>query len=65
MRVSLLLILLPFVAWAQEQTAVLLEGRPVVEVIEELRGEGLNVAYSTNLVTADLVVQAEPAPGKP
>jgi hypothetical protein len=58
-------LLLPLAAWAQEDAARPYKGRPVVEVIEELRGDGLNLAYSTNLVPADLVVSEEPSPGEP
>jgi outer membrane receptor protein involved in Fe transport len=58
-------LLLPLAAWAQEEPTQPLAGRPVVEVIEEFRQQGLNLAYSTNLVTEDLVVDTEPAPGEP
>lgn len=40
-------------------------GRPVAEVLEALREDGLNFAYSTNLVTPDLRVESEPSPGEP
>ncbi len=36
-------------------------GRTVVEVIDEFRAAGKPFAYSTNLVTADLLVLAEPS----
>ena len=65
MRILLLILLLPLAAWAQEEPTQPLAGRPVVEVIEEFRQQGLNLAYSTNLVTEDLVVDTEPAPGEP
>ena len=37
------------------------EGRTVIAVIEEFRSQGWSFAYSTNLVTDDLVVLAEPS----
>jgi len=37
----------------------------VAEVIDEFRDEGVNIAYSTNLVTDDLIVLSEPVPGGP
>ncbi|MDH5622749.1 MAG: Plug domain-containing protein, partial [Gammaproteobacteria bacterium] len=39
------------------------KGRSVAEVIDEFRDDGVPFAYSTNLVTADLIVQREPSPG--
>ncbi len=39
------------------------KGRSVAEVIDEFRDDGVPFAYSTNLVTADLVVQSEPSQG--
>jgi hypothetical protein len=57
--------LFPLVAWAQDDVARPFAGRPIVEVIEEFRNDGLNLAYSTNLVTSDLVVESEPSPGEP
>ncbi|MEL7187451.1 MAG: TonB-dependent receptor [Pseudomonadota bacterium] len=38
-------------------------GRPVGDVIDGFRAEGYPFAYSTTLVTPELVVQAEPTPG--
>jgi outer membrane cobalamin receptor len=35
-------------------------GRPLVEVLEEMRADGLNLIYSNDLVTDDLLVLAEP-----
>ena len=52
-------------AWAQDDPARALAGRPVVEIIEEFRQDGLNIAYSTNLVAPELVIQQEPSPGEP
>ena len=40
-------------------------GRTVADVIEEFQDDGYPFAYSTNLVSADLVVQKEPSPGTP
>jgi outer membrane receptor protein involved in Fe transport len=53
------------VAWAQDESARPFAGSPIVEIIEEFREDGLNLAYSTNLVTPDLVIQSEPSPGEP
>jgi len=55
-----LLLLLPVAGQAVEGDAVPYMGRPVAEVIDEFRDAGLPFAYSTNLVSADLVVEAEP-----
>ena len=65
LRILLLILLLPIAAWAQDDPARLFAGRPVAEVIDEFRQHGQNFAYSTNLVTTDLVVQSEPSPGDP
>lgn len=40
-------------------------GRPVASVIDEFRDAGIEIAYSTNLVTDDLYVAFEPEPGTP
>jgi outer membrane receptor protein involved in Fe transport len=40
-------------------------GRPLVEVIDEFRENGVDIAYSTSLVTDDLHVAFEPEPGTP
>ena len=55
------LVLVPLVAPGDEGPPYL--GRPVVAVIEEFREAGEPFAYSTNLVTEDLVVTVEPQPG--
>ena len=65
MRILLAILLLPLAAWAQDELARPLEGRPVVEVIDEFRQGGLNLAYSTNLVSADLLIEGEPSRGDP
>ena len=38
-------------------------GRPLAQVIDELRDAGVEIAYSTNVVTEDLRVAFEPEPG--
>ena len=40
-------------------------GRPLAEVIDEFRESGIELAYSTNVVTDDLHVAFEPEPGTP
>jgi len=40
-------------------------GRQVASVIDEFRAEGVDFAYSTNVVTDDLHVAFEPEPGTP
>src|SRR5262245_9053646 len=40
-------------------------GQPLVEVIEELRGHGLKILYSSAVVTSDLLVAAEPRARSP
>ena len=40
-------------------------GRPLVEVIDEFRQDGVEIVYSTSLVTDDLHVASEPEPGTP
>jgi outer membrane cobalamin receptor len=40
-------------------------GRPLIDVLEELRGGGLALLYSSQIVTRDLRVQNEPPPGPP
>lgn len=61
----LFLLFLPLALPAQEDTAQQYAGRPVAEILDALRDEGTNFAYSTNLVTSDLVVVAEPELGDP
>ena len=41
------------------------KGKPVHEVLEGLRENGLNLVYSTNLVSPQLVVTTEPSQGAP
>ncbi len=42
-----------------------LKGRPVLEVLDELRAGGLALVYSTNLVTPELEILEEPAGAGP
>lgn len=65
MRILLTLLLLPLAAWAQDPPARPLDGRPVIEVVDEFRQSGLNLAYSTNLVPETLRIESEPSPGEP
>lgn len=51
-------------AWAQDDVAVHYAGRPVAEVLEILREEGSNFAYSSKLVTPELLVLSEPESGE-
>jgi len=55
----LLLLLASATVWAAEAAAAPHEGRKVAAVIDEFREDGFPFAYSTNLVSADLVVQAD------
>lgn len=60
MRILLVgLLLLSAVAQAVESDAASYKGRPVAEVIDEFRDAGHPFAYSTNLVSADLLVTVE------
>ena len=63
--IALALLLLSVVAAAADGPAVPYVGRSVAEVIDEFRDGGMEFAYSTNLVTSDLVVQAEPSAIEP
>jgi len=49
---------------ADGQTAAY-AGRLIASVIDEFRAAGVELAYSTNVVTDDLYVAFEPEPGKP
>ena len=67
MRSLLILILLtvcalPVVGQMQREG---FEGRTVVSVIEDFRSQGWSFAYSTNLVSDDLLVIAEPEDSEP
>lgn len=63
MHKTLLLLLLPVVVMAAGAEDGQYAGRPVAAVIDEFRAAGEPFAYSTNLVTDDLIVTAEPEPG--
>lgn len=52
-------------AWSADGPSVPYVGRTVADVIEEFQDDGYPFAYSTILVSADLVVQEEPSPGTP
>ena len=65
MRLLLCIVFLPILAWSQEDLAVHYAGRSVAEVLETFREDGINFAYSTNLVTPGLLVESEPVPGEP
>ena len=66
MRILLVALLLLSVAIdAAEDDAALYKGRPVAEVIDELRDAGHPFAYSTNLVSADLLVTVESDASEP
>lgn len=45
--------------------AAVYRGRRLVEILEELRGRGLVLLYSSAVVRDDLVVESEPSPGDP
>jgi len=65
-RILLLMILLvSSVALADDGQAVPYVGRTVANVIDGFRDQGHRFAYSTNLVTDELRVLAEPTPGTP
>ena len=53
------------VAAAGQESPVAYAGRPVVSVLEEFRKDGLEIAYSTNVVSDQLYVAFEPEPGEP
>jgi outer membrane receptor protein involved in Fe transport len=57
--------LLPAAGLAAEGDVVLFTGRPVADVIDEYREAGIPFAYSTNLVSADLMVTVEPEATEP
>lgn len=58
-----MLLLLPVPSWAADGPAAPFVGRRVADVIDEYQGFGLPFAYSTNLVSSDLLVETEPVPG--
>lgn len=60
-----MMLLLPVACAAGDDTPVTYAGRQVASVLEEFRVAGLDIAYSTNVVTNDLYVAFEPEPGGP
>ena len=60
-----LVLLLPVAGWAADGDAAPYTGRAVSVVIDEFRAEGHPFAYSTNLVSEDLRVTAEPDATEP
>jgi len=58
-------LLLTSTALADDGQGTLYAGRQVSSVIDEFRKAGVDFAYSTNVVTNDLHVAFEPAPGTP
>ena len=59
------MLLLPAAGAVGEEPRASYAGRPVVSVLEELRTTGIEIAYSTNVVSNDLYVAIEPEPGSP
>ena len=59
------MLLVSTVTSADEGRAVSYAGRQVSSVIDQFRDAGIDIAYSTNLVTDDLYVAFEPEPGTP
>ncbi len=57
---TILILLLPVAGLAAEGDTAPYTGRYVADVIDEFREAGQPFAYSTNLVSADLIVLAEP-----
>ncbi len=55
----------PLTAAADDGQVLPYAGRQVASVIDEFRAEGVEFAYSTNVVTDDLHVAFEPEPGTP
>ncbi|MDH3304377.1 MAG: TonB-dependent receptor [Gammaproteobacteria bacterium] len=61
----LLVLLMASAVFADDSRAVPYVGRTVANVIDGFRDQGHPFAYSTNLVSDELRVVAEPAPGTP
>jgi hypothetical protein len=57
---TILILLLPMAGLAADGDTAPYTGRHVADVIDEFREAGQPFAYSTNLVSADLIVLAEP-----
>jgi outer membrane receptor protein involved in Fe transport len=64
-RLLVMICLLPAAGLAADGDATPLTGRPVAAIIDEYREEGVPFAYSTNLVSADLLVTSEPVATDP
>jgi len=60
-----MMLVLPVAAGAAGDDGVPFAGRSVAEIIDEYRDAGHPFAYSTNLVTADLIVTVEPDSSDP
>ena len=63
--ILLAVLLLSSVALADDGQGSPYAGRSLIEVIDEFRADGVDLAYSTNVVTEDLHVAFEPEPGPP
>ena len=61
----MIVLLLPVAGWAADGDAVPYTGRPVSAVIDEFRADGHPFAYSTNLVSENLLVTQEPDASEP
>ncbi len=63
--ILIVMLLLPAAPAAGQEPSLAYAGRQVVSVLEEFRAAGLEIAYSTNVVSDDLFVASEPQPGSP
>ena len=63
--VCLVCLALPILDGADVRGATRYQGRRLSEVLDELRGQGLVLVYSSAVVGNDLVVTVEPEPGDP
>ena len=63
LAIVLVLALAPQAAGAQE--SVRFVGRPLAEVLSDLQAEGLQIVFSTAVVTPTMVVEAEPSANDP
>jgi outer membrane receptor protein involved in Fe transport len=59
------MVLVAAAAVADDGQPVSYAGRQLTSVIDEFRAAGIDIAYSTNVVTEDLHVAFEPEPGTP
>ena len=60
MRVVLAMLVLILAAGAADGAGEAYAGRPLAEILDELREEGLSLIYSSDVVTSDLIVRTEP-----